>query len=155
MLNKQKRKMVAAALRCTTCNNDLFAPKDGDESTLQRHRQLQHLKCEVRNRFYTPRRWQEHDILYHPHGCDLCPKTFTKAASLARHKNKVHRRYQCPFCPISMMDKFYSGPVTLQNHVEQTHHGKMVHHCNDCSSVYASEVNYRRRMAIVHTKQCK
>ena len=131
------------AFRCTTCNNDLLAPMDGEELTLQTHREIPHLKCKDCNRFYAPRRRQDHDPLYHSHRCDLCSKTFTKAANLLRHKNKVHRRYQCPFCPVSMMNEFHNGPAALQNHVERTHHGKTAHHCNDCNSVYASEGNYR------------
>ena len=115
------------AFRCTTLNNDLLAPIDGEELTLQPHREIPHLKCEDCNRFYTPRRHQDHDFLYHSHRCDLCSKTFTKAANLSRHKNKVHRRYQCPYCPVSMINKFHNGPAALQNHVERTHHGKMAH----------------------------
>ena len=142
------------AFRCTTCNNDLLAPMDGEELTLQTHREIPHLKCEDCNRFYTPRRRQDHELMYHSHRCDICSKTFTKAENLSRHKNKVHRRYQCPFCPVSRMNEFHNGPAALQSHVERSHHGKAAHHCNDCNSVYASEGNYRRHVAIIHKKQC-
>ena len=78
-----------------------------------------------------------------------------RAANLARHKNKVHRGYQCPFCPVSMMDVFYYGPALLHRHIGERHHGKMVHRCNECNNVYALEVNYRRHVAILHKKQCE
>ena len=142
------------AFRCTTCNNDLLAPMDGDELTLQLHREIPHLKCDECNKFYTPRRRQDHELLYHAHTCDICSKKFTKAANLSRHKHKVHRRYQCPFCPVSRMNEFHNGPAALQAHVERSHHGKVAHHCDDCNSVYSSEANYRRHVAIVHKKQC-
>ena len=145
---------MAVAFRCTTCNTDLLAPMDGGGLTLQTHREIPHLKCEDCNRCYTPRRREDHDLMYHSHRFDLCSKTFTKVANLSRHKNKVHRRYQCPFCTVSRMNEFHNGPAALQNHVERTHHGKAAHHCNDCNSVYATEGNCRRHMAIVHKKQC-
>ena len=66
----------------------------------------------------------------------------------------MHRRYQCPFCPVSMIDVFYNGPAALHGHVTQNHYGKTVHHCNDCNSVFSSEANFRRHVAIVHNKQC-
>ena len=142
------------AFRCTTCNNDLLAPMDGDEVTLQLHREIPHLKCDECNKFYTPRRRQDHELLYHAQMCDICSKKFTKAANLSRHKHKVHRRYQCPFCPVSRMNEFHNGPAALQAHVERSHHGKVAHHCDDCNSVYSSEANYRRHVAIFHKKQC-
>ena len=146
--------MAGVAFRCTTCNNDLLAPMDGEESTLQTHREIPHLKCEVCNKFYTPRRRQDHELMYHSHKCDICSKTFTQAANLSRHKTMVHRRYQCPFCPVSSMREFHNGPAALQAHVERSHHGKAAHHCDDCNSVYSSEANYKRHVAIVHKKQC-
>jgi len=75
-------------------------------------------------------------------------------SNLSRHKNKVHRRYQCPFCPASMINTFYDGPAALHRHVTDSHHGKTVHHCDSCNSVFSSEANYRRHIAIVHNKQC-
>ena len=35
-----------------------------------------------------------------------------------------------------------------------SHHGKTVHHCYDCNSVFSSKANYRRHVAIVHYTQC-
>ena len=53
-----------------------------------------------------------------------------------------------------MIDTFYDGPAALHRHVTDNHHGKTVHHCDSCNSVFSSEANYRRHIAIVHNKQC-
>ena len=145
---------ASSSFRCTTCNNDLLVPMDGDESTLQRHRLLRHLKCRSCNKHYTPRRQREHELLYHQHACDRCQSRFTSAANLSRHKRKMHRSYACPLCPVSMVRVVYDGPALLNRHVSDRHHGKTVHHCDQCNSVYTSEANYRRHVAIVHKRQC-
>ena len=133
---------------------NLLAPLSGNEATLQRHRELPHLKCTMCTRYFTERRREEHIVKYHRHACNMCSKRFTKASNLTRHKNKVDRRYQCPFCPVSMIDTFHDGPAVLHRHVTENHHGKTVHHCDGCNSVFSSEANYKRHIAILHNKQC-
>ena len=53
-----------------------------------------------------------------------------------------------------MIDTFCDGPAVLHRHITDNHHGKTVHHCDDCNSVFSSEANYKRHVAIVHNKQC-
>ena len=53
-----------------------------------------------------------------------------------------------------MIDTFYNGPAVLHRHVTENHHGKTVHHCDGCTSVFSSEANYKLHVAIVHNKQC-
>ena len=53
-----------------------------------------------------------------------------------------------------MIDTFHDGPAVLHRHATENHHGKTVHHCDGCNSVFSSEANYKRHIAIVHNKQC-
>ena len=84
--------LIILVFRCTTCNNELFAPMDGDELTLQTHRETNHLKCEDCNRFYTHRRRQDHDLLYHSHGSKSVFENICKSSKSCKAQKQGAQR---------------------------------------------------------------
>ena len=93
------------------------------------------------------------------HECNICPKTFSRAAGLKKHRENVHLRkpaeHECELCHKKFQEKFNrdfhskkcTGPRTAKaprkrNFIEMT--------CNFCQKKFSNQDNLKKHIKIKH-----
>ncbi|KAI8426996.1 hypothetical protein MSG28_014645 [Choristoneura fumiferana] len=82
-----------------------------------------------------------------PYSCDMCPQRCISSSNLRAHRRRHLglKKFECTIC-----DKKFGYKVSLDEHIESSHHRSQTHACRHCGATYSRKRGLRRHLLAKH-----
>ncbi|XP_063632174.1 zinc finger protein OZF-like isoform X1 [Cydia splendana] len=82
-----------------------------------------------------------------PYSCDMCPQRCISSSNLRAHRRRHLglKKFQCTIC-----DKKFGYKVSLEEHIESSHHRSQTHPCPHCGAHYSRKRGLKRHLTAKH-----
>ncbi|XP_061725897.1 zinc finger protein ZFP2-like isoform X2 [Cydia pomonella] len=82
-----------------------------------------------------------------PYSCDMCPQRCISSSNLRAHRRRHFglKKFHCTIC-----DKKFGYKVSLEEHIESSHHRSQTHPCPHCGAHYSRKRGLKRHLTAKH-----